>query len=97
MKTGGTVLSSPAIVRASSTDASSSVSVGSCALSACTIWSRIARMRLVSSGPAFVLAEKMKCPSNMPTVQLRMPVPFLPQLPVRAMRRQRDRSIRSPW
>ena len=36
-------------------------------------------------------------PSNMPTAQLRMPAPCLPQLPVSPSTRQIARSIRSPW
>jgi hypothetical protein len=71
----------------------SSVIVGSPAFISSMAASRAKSRRSVASAPGPGLFNPMAPP---PVAQQRMPVPFLPQLPVSASRRHIERSIRSP-
>ena len=77
--------------------ASSSLSVGSAALRAPSIASRAPRTSSAPSMPARCLAIVVTWPSKRPTAQQFVPVPFLPQIPVRRRRGSLVRGKRSEW
>ena len=75
----------------------SSVSVGSLAPTSLRIAIIPAMCLCAASCPGPCFAGRKISPSMPETAQERVPVPFLPQLPVRPRSSAMARSIRSPW